>query len=181
MTRFYLPTYRYLTSQRCSCQSSTVSKSTDRSGRWGPRKPWNAIIFSATVNHGRNCPFYRPSQKTNEVGVHFSYCGLWLARAVRASLAITTGAGGFSISPDVSFSPVVPSDSPAFTLLRRSFPNFTLLRRSSPDRSTAIDLHQHFEKQVRQLELLFRDGKASPYDLDQDGNTILHVITTFAC
>lgn len=78
---------------------------------------------------------------------------------------MTHGAGGFSISPNLTFSPVVPSSAAAFALLNIRFSRST----------TTIDIQEYFDTRLQQLSRLYYERKASPHDTDQDGNTVLHV------
>jgi hypothetical protein len=83
---------------------------------------------------------------------------------VLASLQIAIGAGGLIISPKLEFQPVVPYDSPAFTLLRTVEASFKLGFNESVIQDTQKMLFE-----------LFREGKASPSDTLPNGQTILHV------
>lgn len=83
------------------------------------------------------------------------------------TFSATRGTGGLAISPQLTLRAVVPDDSPAFRLLRSmsffghdaQFPN----------------LKDRAEWVLYQLNLLFDNGEASPMDVTQDGETLLHV------
>lgn len=83
------------------------------------------------------------------------------------TVSFITKAGVYSISPSLSFRAVVPSDSPAFAALN-GIDDFSSFE-SSRELSNALDLL------LRQLQGVFRSRAASPYDVDVNGNTILHV------
>ncbi|MCJ1251633.1 hypothetical protein MMC30_008868 [Trapelia coarctata] len=77
---------------------------------------------------------------------------------------MTRGAGGFSIHPGLSYSRIVPSDSPAFALLDAFADNIC----------STQELQEWFDKLLRQLSTLYSERKASPHDVDQYGHTALH-------
>ena len=76
-----------------------------------------------------------------------------------------TGAGGWGISPDLFFTPIVASDSPGFALLDIKFQRWQETR----------EAEKVFDLAIEKLKRLFREGKASARDVDQAGNTLLHV------
>jgi hypothetical protein len=78
---------------------------------------------------------------------------------------MTRGAGGFSISPSLRYTRIVPLDSPAFALLNINMDNFV----------TAKEMQACFDICIRELSRLYSERKALPHDVDQYGNTILHV------
>ena len=89
-----------------------------------------------------------------------AYCSRLLAGALQASLACTVGAGGASFTPSLDFRNVVAHDSPGFALINK------------------IEYGDHarrIEKYIHDLRQLFQERRASPYDVDVDSNTLLHV------
>ena len=85
-------------------------------------------------------------------------------------MSITRGAGGFSVSPGLRRANVVPANNPAFELLDR----FVDRLRTAPTMNIS-EMELSLETGIQHLERLFCDGKASPYDVDLQGNTLLHV------
>ena len=84
---------------------------------------------------------------------------------------MTRGAGGFSISLSLIFSPVVPSTAPVFVFLNIRFTEHT----------TANDMHEAYNIRLQQLSRLYSERKASPHDTDPDGNTVLYVGNPLPC
>ena len=80
---------------------------------------------------------------------------------MQASFACTMGAGGASLTPSLSFRNVVAHDSPAFAIMS----NF---------KSGNLDCRR-VDKEFQDLRQLFQERRASPYDVNVDGNTLLHV------
>ncbi|KAL4973670.1 hypothetical protein BDW66DRAFT_168434 [Aspergillus desertorum] len=114
--------------------------------------------------HKSGCLLHAPGRRTINLVMKRTICNCLLGFSVLASLQITTGTGGFTISPKLVFRPVVPEDSPAFILLRSVRPRF----KEDSNRSVIRNVN-------RRLFELFREGKASPSDTLADGRTILHV------
>ncbi|MCJ1467990.1 hypothetical protein MMC07_006616 [Pseudocyphellaria aurata] len=153
--------------QRCTCQPRIIRKNSSRThGKWFPRESWNVAFYTANSTHRKGCPTLLDSSHT--IGLRFSYCGYLLARTLQASMSFTRGAGGFSISPTMSFSALVPSDSPVFRLLDFTFSSKTSVQ----------DMSRCFDLRIHQIVHLYETRAASPYDVDQDGNTMLHKACT---
>lgn len=151
---------------RCTCRPRTTRKRSSRThGKWFPRETWSVALYTTHSTHHRSCPTFLES--SNAMGFRFSYCGYLLARTLEASVSFTRGAGGFSISPTVSFSALVPSNSPVFRLLEINFSG----------KPSVHEMSRSFDERIGQILHLFETRAASPYDEDQDGNTLLHVST----
>lgn len=72
-----------------------------------------------------------------------------------------------SLSPSLSFRGLVASDSPAFSLMN-GFRQF--------DSELSVDEWvAHVEEQLQVLRQIFDERRASPYDIDIRGNTLIHV------
>lgn len=128
---------------------------------------WNLMLFSNSVDHHHKCPVYNETKHERMLGFNLSYCGTLLAAKVKASLSITRGGGGLAISPTLSFCPIVPTTAENFELFAHNVKHSFLV--------TNDELHEDFDMPVQRLQRLYSERKASPYDVDQDGNTVLHV------
>ena len=157
----------------CSCK--TKSKGTDpeafaksSSFEFTSRK---FAFETESLSHLRTCPLFVKSAWTTVARFRIRSCGALLARAIDASMSITRGAGGLSISSNLQCARVVPYDSPAFKLVRSVFLD------DGPRRRSKIEMEAYATKFVLpELERLFCSGKASPYDVDSEtGDTLLHV------
>ena len=88
-------------------------------------------------------------------------------------MSMTRGSGGFSISPALTFNYVVSSDTEPFKLLDRPFGfdpvKFFYCGLSTADVRATLDLVR------RKLFRLYQEGNASPSDVDENGNTVMHV------
>ncbi|KAL4996587.1 hypothetical protein BDV10DRAFT_108566 [Aspergillus recurvatus] len=111
-----------------------------------------------------------PLHKNNQTIVLFSK--QWLISnkifklSVLASLTIQKGAEGFSISPNLQFRPIVPSNSPVFRLLWET-------EKCLKSRIAGAEIERTQQKLLR----LFMEGEGAHLGTLPDGNTILHVIT----
>ena len=154
------------TSVGCTCPTSTGSQQFSKSHASNSRATsWDFSIHSANLHHDRHCLHYAWDETSWSMRLRLAYCSKLLARAVEASLSLTRGAGGIALSPTLQLRCLVPFDSPAFTLVRDPFP-----------RGMTFDDKEIVANQRLQiLRQMFQDGKASPYDVDVNGNTLLHV------
>lgn len=163
---------RMKTRQRCSCNLEPKTSNSELT----PTHNWNFRFETESFSHHRTCPFFAPPARTTVVKARMGGCGALLAGAIEASISITRGAGGLSISPSLRCARVVPRNSPAFALVSPSWRSFSSkwgqCIKSSSDLDALLDVNTH------KLELLFRTGKASPCDVDLAGNTLLHVRVT---
>lgn len=146
-------------SRSCSCYRRSYLQS--RATGWGPLH-----IFRHTQTaeaHDKHCPCYVRSSKKSSFGARITVLNWFLAKAIEISFNRAEGAGGNSMSPTLTLRSLVRKDSPAFALLNRN----------------EIQKYQANKDYLREaLELilkLFREGKASPYDVDKNGRNLLHV------
>ncbi|KAL8916695.1 MAG: hypothetical protein Q9172_006187 [Xanthocarpia lactea] len=124
---------------------------------------WNAGSFTSTLVHRPGCA---EAQEEKQIGLKISFSGRLIQGAIRAAMSMTRGAGGFSISPMLAFSPVVPSGTGPFRVIR------TFGHR---DEVHASDLPTPFGSWTQELLQLYQAGKASPRDLDEEGKNIMHI------
>ncbi|MCJ1476212.1 hypothetical protein MMC13_004878 [Lambiella insularis] len=82
---------------------------------------------------------------------------------LEASIAVTRGAGGFSISPHLDVRAFVRKDSPAFNLFARDLWNSLSI----------ADPIKHMHDILHQLQRLFDMREAAPSDVDINGRTVL--------
>ncbi len=148
----------------CRCQPQT-SRSQFRSYGYNLSGFWDR-----TTQHLPDCPQYRYSQRTDTLGAKYTYCTKALGYSVAVFMSLRTGAGGFSINPQLTFRAVVPWSSPAFQLFESQE-----FRRKSETRIRFSCSLDHANWILEQLYALFQAGTASPTDVLSDGSTFLHV------
>ena len=96
----------------------------------------------------------------------------YLRRVIDYTFSITSGAGGFAISPQLTVVRVVDTwDSPAFIQVDDIF---EVLHRKAEQ-----GVAHHLENAIKNLSRLFCTGHASPYDVDPNGRTLLHVSQSY--
>ncbi len=174
---------RFLT---CSCKLKHHGKYTEmfsKSPHFGlmSKPKWKGIFEMESTSHHHTCPFFASSASATMVKLRIKRCGALLAGAIEASITITRGAGGLSISPVLRCAHVVPPASSAFALVSPHCVYSYHLPKSTSGRSRKInisELEASLDISIHGLARLFREGKASPYDVDLEGNTLLHVRVT---
>lgn len=150
----------------CTCASRTRSQqhSSSRSS-YSRKTSWTVSMHSANTDHHHDCPHSAWVESSWSLNFRLAYYSRLLARAVQASVSFTKGAGGLSLSPTMRLRSLVPSESPAFALIGERF----------PWEMSANDIETVVNQRVQSLRQIFQDRKASPYDVDVYGNTLLHV------
>lgn len=92
---------------------------------------------------------------------------LFLSRAIDYTFAITSGAGGFAISPQLTVLRMVDNGGSAVSEV------------GSLVQSVFEERDEEFARRlgdgIDRLRSLFCAGVASPFDVDPDGRTLLHV------
>jgi hypothetical protein len=134
--------------------------------------------FLSVITHKPGCPHFIPYQTVNTIQSRYRIFNKFLRYSIDASLHITTGAGGFAISPHIAFHAVV-RDSPAFKLVNDhcSRLQFELYeRRKKGDPHNRYGPQDSTDLRVKLLRL-YQEGKASLTDVDIVGQTIFHVGT----
>lgn len=168
------------THQVCTC-------SIQRSSRQYPslrnsnsiQKSWLASMHSENSTHTDDCPHSAWAESSWSLKFRLAYCGRLLARAVEASVSFTKGAGGLSLSPTMRLRCLVAYDSPAFALISEPFweePSWEPWEKPVGEMS-ANDIEAVVNQRVQSLRQMFQERKASPYDMNIHGQTLLHVGT----
>ena len=163
------PLYRYSESKEkgCNCQRRTRSHGIVQHENFG-KSFWAISLTSERKNHlNDNCSHCAWQVSSWVVRCRLAYCGRLLAGALQASFACTTGAGGASFTPSLIFRNVVTHDSPAFAIINKAEYGY---------------FKYSIEEQIHDLRQVFQERRASPYDIDVYGNTLLHVskLATFS-
>ena len=161
--------------QKCTCRLKHNNTYTEIR----PNSTWKIVFERECISHHRTCPMFTTSASTTTAKIRIKTCGAFLAGAIGASISIIRGAGGSAISPVLQCARVVSDNSPAFRLIRSrcSYGNYPTL--NGREIWSPSELKTQLEIDIHQLARMFRDGRASPYDVDLDGNTLLHVRVTF--
>lgn len=147
---------------KCRCKPRRRLKSTTRN--FGP------LFFTQGTDtpraHSPSCPHaaWNNEQSFWSVGLSTNIFRKILSTAVTVTLMSSTGAGGCGMSPEhFTYRPIHPR-SPAFQII-----DIWLQKGSDPNGEIS-------DKVMKSLQWLFTQKKASPYDLDENGGTILHYV-----
>ena len=155
---------------------------TRKSKRFRSLLSWSSstTLFRSTEvdgRHQRYCPFYYCSAGTHNetIGVRFKLPS-FLASTLQLSMSFMRGAGGMAISPMLVYRPIVPWNSPAFSI----FSAETMISRAALlDYDAGLTptpyMSSYIMSALSELLHLFNNGEASPYDITANGETLLHV------
>ncbi|TRX95690.1 hypothetical protein FHL15_003244 [Xylaria flabelliformis] len=145
------------------------------------RRSWGHFSFSyrasSTRRHLLDCPFSHVDGETQATNLTIEYRGLkkLFQKAVALSLLNTQGAGGRSISPTFTYYPTVDKGiAPAFRILYLS--NNMLYSDSITGEAAMKTLQYCFNS----IFTLYSQKKASPKDIDSDGQSIMHLAANIA-
>lgn len=83
------------------------------------------------------------------------------------TFSITSGAGGFAISPQLTVIRMVDHNGSAFVQVKYLVQSILI----NEDEAAA----QYLKNMIERLRRLFCAGEASPFDVDPYGRTLLHV------
>lgn len=151
-TRF--PARRHTYRPQCKCSSLRDKREVYY------RPTQNIRMRLGASSHSRNCPLFWTARDTYILDLRFVFYSMFLSKTVQAAFSLTRGAGGCSISPKLIFRATVSNDSGAFSVLQNMGPKV------SPADA---------DKVLREITTLFMQGRASPTDLDTNGQNLLHV------
>lgn len=146
---------------RCQCRRQERRRTNEI--KCGPLRMF--IETTASTNHHITCPYYLNTVHSTRIGVGTRFISTLLSRVVEGTISGTFGDGGISITPSLSLRFVYHPDSPAFQLLDQ-LPTYG-------QNKTAMKMSP--EDLRAEMHSLLQTRRASPYDVDQDGRTLLHV------
>ena len=138
-------------------------------------------IYSETAlteEHIPGCKYSLVVPNDRRQALGFKYTGLVriFQRAVSMTFCINTGAGGFSIGPNLSYHATVDRETaPVFMLLDALQYSARFIRRSNSN-ITPTSWTEFAEKVLGKVQRLFHERKASPTDVTQYNESILHFI-----
>lgn len=150
--------------RKCSCRARVNS----------PRTRWiseNFQIFtSVTKTHRISCPFSGNYDQiwTQTVGVRTILARPFFAKALEFSIGVTYGAGGCSLATSIRLRTLLRKDSPAFQLFDHDSRSLSITSGTTDEQSSGCMM-----RALQTLKDLFSEGKASPYDINSEGKTIL--------
>ncbi|KAF5710925.1 hypothetical protein FMUND_9276 [Fusarium mundagurra] len=152
----------------CSCQRRRV--------RQRKRFALGPVHFAeemlSNVCHEKDCVFFNlPSDYEKTRTIRFTGLASLLKKGIEMSFSTRVRAGESSISPSFTYFPVVDeSVAPAFLLMNLLY-RAARFKKINETRSQII-----LSAAQRKLQELFCSGRASPNDVTEDGDTLLHAL-----
>jgi len=147
----------------CSCRKQVQRRSWVLSS-----KTWNVSSSNFQIaTHAPDCPYWNSSQHYRSTSYSAYWISTILGKAIQATVLISVNAYGSCISPNLTIRPVVSKDAPAFALVSQK----AVSRKRG-------DLSEYLMDVTSSIIQLYKDRKASPYDLNERGETILLVRTS---
>lgn len=151
----------------CTCNSQRIQRRQKRS--FGPVSFAKEAVTKRS--HVVGCPFAIFNiHETNSWSADITFRAFrgLVSAAVNVSLSITTGAGGFGMAPSFTCFPMRES-SPAFQVVE------VLLWACWPGHELTNEEHAKvFERGIHTLKTVFTSKTSSPFEIDVNGNTLLH-------
>ncbi|KAF2093713.1 hypothetical protein NA57DRAFT_81215 [Rhizodiscina lignyota] len=154
-------------SPRCSCRKWKTKMVNEI--RRGPLRIFRETIASSS--HHESCPYHLNTERVTRIGVDARIFSILLSRVVEGSFSVAFGAWSFSIIPSLSLRYVFRPDSPAFQLLKG------LGEHGNKGRTFEMS-HEDLRAEIQRL---FHSRQASPFDVDQNGRTLLNTLVQGDC
>ncbi|KLP09066.1 uncharacterized protein Y057_3342 [Fusarium fujikuroi] len=153
----------------CSCRGQRLR--TYRGGSYGPLYVFHESI--TVVKHENNCQLYAPvSEFERSQGLRVAFSNVLIKGALQLCFYTKKGAGGFSISPGLAFSPIVDRHhARAWDLL--SYGSYCVVCAFNQLRPAATT-EAMFRVILSKLRLFFSSRMASPMEVDIENNSLLH-------
>ena len=125
-----------------------------------------ALTSETLMQHRSGCPYHARSGKQHRLSFNLKYTSLILNIIAGVSMSMKYGAGGLSLSPNLTLRGMMREDSPAFRL-------FDWVEWK--DCRTLPDAIAKMDQSSLRLRQMFDEGIASPFDLDRRGNSLIWV------
>ncbi|KAF5562478.1 hypothetical protein FPHYL_5672 [Fusarium phyllophilum] len=154
----------------CSCQRRRVRQR--KMFALGPVHFAEEML--SNVCHETDCVFFNlPSAYEKTRTIRFTGLASWLKKGIEVSFSTRVRAGESSISPSFTYFPVVDqSVAPAFLVMKLLYDAIRLEKLNETRSQIILSAAQ------RKLQELFCSGRASPNDVTEDGDTLLHALAT---
>lgn len=143
-TELGLSRVQYPSTALCSCKIGSTYESRNWSN--GFLNLFRSSVISCI--HQKGCPLRISPRKKTIIRMKYSHCGFLLSQIISFSISISRGAGGSSISPNLTFRATVSDTSPAFSLFK-----------SCEIGMASIQKISYFTWATQELYRLFREKK----------------------
>jgi hypothetical protein len=159
--------------RRCTCRSR--QRLQRKQAVWSGFLLYQDNVYSE--KHLPTCELWQ-GKKVTEKKWGLRQVGLgWLAqKAIEITFSCKFGAGGASFGPSFTYYPIVDEDvAPAFRIVQVMQDGIEVLVDGDQ-----FDLHYYkciLDRGFQSLEKLFRDGRASPNDMNDRNQTLIYAIS----
>ena len=145
--------YKSMASVRCMCYRRPQTTA------W--RSPYRILGVGtlSMAQHRKTCPL-SSFQSGFQISVRYMFPQWLLFKAVDISFSALYGAGGFSLAPYLGIIRVATNNNVAKKVLNR----FTFVHDAG-----------RLDQLILELRQVFLDGRASPFDIDEQGQSLIHV------
>lgn len=155
--------------QHCACAKILRRQTKSlRSNAWS--LSWSE---SVTSHHLKTCQYWTPHQEAWTTNLSVFHVNFLVAKGLSASIRISKQVRIFSISPPLSLRGVVNESSPAFALLKE-LRTLCEIRPGARSYPSTQRLEKRTSLVARSILQLLRNEAVSPYEVDQNGRTLLH-------
>ena len=149
---------------RCNCRRRETVQSA---------QSWNlgsvSVSSEVLTRHRSGCPFHEICAKHNRLSFSLKYTSVMLRIIARVTMSMQYGAGGISLSPHLTLRGMRRESSPAFRLFK--------FEEWGACPTTAEGIWRINQTSLR-LQQLVNDRLVSPYDLDENGNSLISVCSS---
>jgi hypothetical protein len=127
--------------------------------------------------HLPTCPFFQFSNRTERKwGMTYNRVAYILDTAIRISFSVKSGAGGFSISPMFTYYATIDEfNAPAFQVVRIMS---QFLSSNQFKSFKKLSVRRLLDGGLIKIGKMFREGKASPSDVNSQNQTLMKPIVT---
>ena len=141
------------------------------------------VTHASHSEHSQSCPMRKFSKKTTTFKFGLNIPTWFVGRLIELTFSTTIGAGGLSISPQLSATRVIDRQaSPVFILfdsVQYDVWDYHMWFRSGlPFNTTQSEIESKIKDLPRLCWEHYCKGEASPSDVDHEGQTVLHVCSS---
>lgn len=153
-----------LMADRCNCRRREVVQSLKR---WSLGSA--SVSSEILAQHRSGCPIHARCAEHHRLSFSLKYTSTMLRIIAKVTISMKYGAGGLSLSPNLTLRGMKREDSPAFRLFDKA---------EWKDCETVADATVKINQILLRLQQMFDERVASPFDLDQEGNSLVWICTS---
>lgn len=137
-----------------------------------------SAFYNSSLPHRRSCPQWSYLERRDNIG--FAVSDRHLRAAIQVGMSVNYGAGALSIGPLLLQRGLRRNDSPAFRVIsniRDLYPEPAGIGSGwmPVAKRDQIMFAERLDRGYHDLQRIFNSGEARPEELDEHGNSLLHV------